>query len=180
MNSEADRIFLKTKTPIYVVWRTFLVTIIMIGMFVFYPIFKTGFVFDRRAIPFFLIMSFLTYGPHIFQSFMAKGYRLSYDSRAIHLRRDGVANWKFERRTERTVLYDDIDLIVGEGPPIESLGVTPFEFVRVYSKNEGDAVPFIITTVFLTPADMKEFIWHLYRKRPDAFAQNVIDYLNKD
>lgn len=182
MNGSTERTYLNTHTPFYVIWRSFYVTVVMFGLGVIWPLYEGRPIFNKRLLVPFLLMSILIYGLHAIQSFMHKGYRISYDADAIYLREYGVANWKLERKNERAVRFDEIELIICEGTRGEGVAfdLGEHDVISVYGRNDGDAEPIMLGILAFSPADIRAFAWHLYEKRPDAFDQNVIDYLNED
>ena len=183
IDGSANVVYLKTHTPFYVVWRTLLVTVVMFVLFIIWPIYEGRPIpFNERALVPLSILLTLIYGLHIIQSFMHKGYRISYDADTIYFREYGVANWKLERKKERAVRFDEIETIICEGTRGEGMAfdISLGDVISIYSRNDDDAEPIMLGVLAFSPADVRAFTWHLYAKRPDAFDQNVIDYLNED
>lgn len=182
MISPTERAYLNTHTPFYVIWRSFYVTVVMFGLGVIWPLYVGRPIFNKKLLVPFLLMSILIYGLHIIQSFMHKGYRISYDADTIYFREYGVANWKLERKNERAVRFDEIETIICEGTRGEGVAfdISLGDVISIYSRNDDDAEPIMLGVLAFSPADVRSFTWHLYAKRPDAFDQNVIDYLNED
>jgi len=108
-----------------------------------------------------------------------KGYRISYDDEAVYHRPHGLT-LKLGYPVEQMLRYEDIDVVFGDPGRMINFGIMPFEFVRLYRKDWDGEELFMISPFFLHHAEMKELIECIYKKCPDSFAQDVIDYLNSD
>jgi hypothetical protein len=108
-----------------------------------------------------------------------KGYRVSYDDKAIYQRPHGLT-LKLGFQPEQMMRYDDIELVYGDPGRLINFGIMPFEFIRLIRKDGDHNELFMISPFFLYHEEMKALIWKIHEKRPDAFAQEVIDYLNSD
>jgi hypothetical protein len=173
-----ERIYLRQKMAFNVgLIVTFGTAIFVFGIVV--VIFKEGFTNQNGGWGF-LLKSIILLGPACaYLVYADKGYRISYDDGAIYHRPHGIT-LKLTYPAEQTLRYEDIEVICGDPGRMINLGIMPFEFIRLYRKDwDGDEL-FMISPFFLHHEEMKELIWFLYKKRPDAFAQDVIDYLNSD
>jgi hypothetical protein len=173
-----ERIYLRQKIAFNVgLIVTFFVTIFV--FFVVLAIFKDGFTNQHGiwgAVAFIVFLFFPACGYLVYAD---KGYRISYDDDAVYHRPDGLT-LKLTYQAEQIMRYEDIDVICGDPGRLINFGIMPFEFIRLCRKGWDGEELFIITPFLLYHEEMKELIWFLYEKRPDAFTQDVIDYLNSD
>ena len=108
-----------------------------------------------------------------------KGYRISYDDEAVYHRSHGLT-LKLGYPPERAMRYADIDVVAGDPGRIINFGIMPFEFIRLYRKNWDGEELFMISPFFLHHDEMKALIQLIHDKRPETFAQEVLDYLASD
>lgn len=155
----------------------FVAAVFLIGLYVGFT--KTGFSLKDGLWEGLLLTVAILLPPLYLQIRMARGNLISYDDEAVYYRPDGT-NWKLQYKPEKVMTYDDIDVVCGDPGKIINFGIMPFEFVRLYRKNWDGEELFMISPFYLFHDEMKELIWFIYNKRPDAFAQDVIDYLNSD
>ncbi|WP_395335392.1 hypothetical protein WBP06_26035 [Novosphingobium sp. BL-8H] len=105
----------------------------------------------------------------------ARIYRVSYDGDAVYQR--GARD--FERSITKVMRYEDIYSIVGDPGRGLNFG-KPFEFVRIYRKDWDGQELFMLSPNYLHQRELKFLLRFIFQKRPDAFSQEIIDYMNND
>lgn len=108
-----------------------------------------------------------------FQIYIEKGYRVSYDDKAVYLRPDGVT-WTLGYRAENSMRYDDIGEIVLEYGKAD---MRPFEYVHLWRKGWDGKERFLISRMFLKDPEVREFFRFLYSKCPENIPESVIEYM---
>lgn len=177
-DTEMSRIYLRQRTPPNITLNLVIMggshTVVLV-----YGVFSIGFHLLHGFWEVMITSTVLVFSVLYLQIRMAKGNLISYDDEAVYYRPDGM-NWMFEYKPEKVMRYDDIDIVCGDPGKIINFGIMPFEFIRLCRKNWDGEELFMISPFFLFHDEMKELIWFIYEKKPDAFSQEVIDYLNSD
>jgi hypothetical protein len=109
-----------------------------------------------------------------FQVLMNKGYRLSYDDKAVYFRPDGF-NWQLRYRDEWILRYVDIDKIIAEQG---QANIQPFEYIALWRATWDGKEEIFVSRMFLREPEIREFLRFLYTKCADKFPDDVIEYMN--
>lgn len=174
-----DRDFLRTHAPFYIHWRSFIVITTLLGISLYLTYVRNEeWSFARYEAVFWLaaVIIPITW----FQIYTAKGYRVSWDKAAIYIEQDRMTQWGHKAK-ERAIRYEDIERVVDMERAVGAMGITPFEVIRIFERGaDEDNIPsFYLTALYLYPAEMKAFVRMLYERRPETFAQGVIDWLEQ-
>lgn len=172
------RIYLRQKMAMNIVLFVGMMVFVFIG-FLIAPITVDNFDFDFNYWAIWLMLIFFAAPLTAYLIYADKGYQVSYDDDAVYQRPHGITR-KLGYPPEQKLRYADIDTVCGDPGKMINFGIMPFEFIRLYRKHWDGVELFMISPFFLHHEEMKELIAFLYKKRPDAFAQDVIDYLNSE
>ena len=127
----------------------------------------------------YLILIFFL-GPILaFKLLLDRGYKVSYDDRAVYQRPLGVTR-RLGFLPEQMIAYQDIGSIQGDPGRMIQFGIMPFSYVRVYRRGWDGEELFWLSPFCLDRRELKALLWFIHAKRPDAFSQEVIDYMNND
>jgi hypothetical protein len=175
MSTTTNRVYLYTRTPPDLVMRNWIAVVVFSG-----PVIASFFLTLPKGNTYFEIYSFYILGVLFaaflmyFQSYMNKGYRVSYDDEAVYLRPDGVT-WRLGYRAETAMRYDDISEIV---PEYGHADMRPFEFVNFWRKDWDGKEQFFVSRMYLKDSELREFFRFLYTKCPDKFPEGLVEYMN--
>lgn len=161
--------YLKTKIPVHIY--------IMMAAFIFGNFLGLyGAFFGKESIYDFILPLFISSLFIYLVLRLNKSYLLGYNEDVVYFRPDGL-NWKLQFLPSILVCYEDIELVQGEMGKILNLGIMPFSHISVYGKG-GEYM--YLSPFSLYHHEMQPLVRKIYKKNPEACAQNVIDYLNSD
>ena len=176
MIQDDNRTRLFTLIPTDVTYRTVVLLVIGIGVFIIWPLAVPNLAHQEESLKIAIIYFCGIALATAFQIYINKGYRVSYDEVALYLRPDGIG-WNLRYKADTVMRYDDIGEIYADAG---NMKLTPFEFIEIQRKGWDGVERFFLSRVFLRENQLKELLRFMHGKIPEKFPQDIIDYMGAE